>query len=158
MIEPQDDQFGGGADADTGAYQIELFARDLSGREDYNWIRSYRNDTLNTDAGSINAVEEAGSVGSDGTLFIPPVRFFRLNDFGRPYEFGETVKVQIWSINRNTFLFLNQVSNQINNGGLFAVPPSNVRTNIESSSQEISKQAVGYFSVSMVSEVEKVIQ
>ena len=113
---------------------------------------------MDTRAGSINVTENAGSDGSDGLLFIPPVRFFSINDFSRPYEFGEKTKVQIWSINKNTLSFLNQVSNQINNGGLFAVPPSNVRTNIESTSPEISKKAIGYFSISMVSSIEKVIQ
>lgn len=143
---------------DTGQYQIELFAKDIAGRDDYYWIRNYRNDTLDTRAGAINVTKNAGSDGSDGLLFIPPVRFFSLNDFSRPYTFGEKTKVQIWSINKNTSLFLSQVSTQVSNGGLFAVPPSNVRTNIESTSNEISKKAIGYFSISMVSEIERTIQ
>lgn len=143
---------------DTGQYQIELFAKDIAGRDDYYWIRNYRNDTLDTRAGAINVTKNAGSDGSDGLLFIPPVRFFSLNDFSRPYTFGEKTKVQIWSINKNTSLFLSQVSTQVSNGGLFAVPPSNVRTNIESTSTEISKKAIGYFSISMVSEIERTIQ
>lgn len=157
LIELVTGDFGPPA-TDTGQYQIELFAKDIAGRDDYYWIRNYRNDTLDTRAGAINVTKNAGSDGSDGLLFIPPVRFFSLNDFSRPYTFGEKTKVQIWSINKNTLSFLNQVSTQVSNGGLFAVPPSNVRTNITTTATELSKKPVGYFSISMVSEIVRTIQ
>ena len=140
-----------GPPAEPGALQVELFAKDIPNQQNFYWFRYYRNDTLNTDAGGINVAQNGGdSPNSDGVLFIPPIRYVSFNDFGRPYQAGEKVKIQIWSINQDTYLFFKQVASQINNGGLFAVPPSNVRTNIISSSEEIEKKAIGMFSVSLV--------
>ena len=144
-----------GPPAEPGDLQVELFAKDLPNRNDYYWFRYYRNDTLNTNPGGINAALNGGdSFDSDGVLFIPPIRFVSFNDFDRPYKAGEKIKIQIWSINRDTYLFLKQVASQINNGGLFAVPPSNVRTNIVSSSDAVEKKAIGMFSISMITEQE----
>jgi hypothetical protein len=147
---PIEGGFGGNVPTE-GEFQVEMISQDIVGRDDYYWIKTFRNDTLDSAPGSINVSSDGGGSGSDGVLFIPPVRIFRINNFGRPYTTGEKVEVQIHSINMNTFLFFNQVSNQLNNSGLFAVPTSNVRTNIESSSAETSKIAIGMFSVSMVS-------
>jgi len=141
----------GGNEPTEGAFQVEMISTDIAGREDYYWIKTFRNDTLDSTPGGINVSFDGGGSGSDGVLFIPPIRIFGINNFGRPYTTGEKVEVQIHSINMNTYLFFIQVSNQLNNSGLFAVPTSNVRTNIESSSQEISKIGIGMFSVSMVS-------
>lgn len=147
--------FGGRGDLDEGQFQLEMISYDIAGRTDYYWIKTLRNDSIDQRTDAITVTIDGGGAGADGVLFIPPVRIFGVNNFQRPYQTGENVKVQIHSINKNTFLFFNQVTNQINNSGLFAVPSSNVRTNIESSSNKIEKKAIGIFSVSMVSESEK---
>jgi hypothetical protein len=141
----------GGNEANDFEFQLEMIVYDIPNRNDYYWVKVLRNDTLQNGPSDINVVIDAGGSGSDGLLFIPPARIFSINNFGRPYNTGENVKIEIHSINNNTLLFFNQVTNQINNSGLFAVPSSNVRTNIESNSNETSKKAIGMFSVSMVS-------
>ncbi len=153
VIAPVEDPFTG--DTSSTEFNIELYAFDIAGRTDFYWIKLYRNDTLDLRPGAINvAYDAAFGPGTDGALLIPPIRNFPLNNRGRPYLIGEKVKVEVWSINENTNLFLNSIRNQINNDGLFAVPPSNVRTNIESSSTETPKIAVGFFSVSLVRSIE----
>jgi hypothetical protein len=148
---PIEGGFGGNEPNDT-EFQLEMIVYDIPNRTDFYWVKVLRNDTLQNGPSDINVeIDAGGSSGSDGLLFIPPARIFAINNFGRPYNAGENVKIEIHSINYNTYLFFNQVRNQINNSGLFAVPSSNVRTNIESSSSETSKRAIGMFSISMVS-------
>ncbi|MFT6715718.1 MAG: hypothetical protein ACJA0Q_000347 [Saprospiraceae bacterium] len=150
VISPLDSRFG--EENNEEEFQIELFAIDIAGRTDHYWIKLFRNDSIDTRSDAINvSLNGANGPGADGVLFIPPIRFFPLNDFRRPYLSGESVRVEIHSINKNAYFFFLQVVNQINNSGLFAVPLSNVKTNIESSSSETAKKAVGIFSVSMVS-------
>jgi len=153
VVAPVEDPFTG--DTSTTEFNVELYAFDIVGRTDFYWIKLYRNDTLDLRPDAINvAYDAAFGPGTDGALLIPPIRDFPLNNRDRPYLAGEKVKVEVWSINENTNLFLNSIRNQINNDGLFAVPPSNVRTNIESSSTETAKTAVGFFSVSIVRSIE----
>ena len=154
IIGPIEGGFGGNEPNDF-EFQLEMIVNDLPGRTDYYWTKVFRNDTLQNGPNDINVVLDGGGTGSDGLLFIPPARIFAINNFGRPYNKGENVKIEIHSINKNTYFFFNQVTNQINNSGLFAVPSSNVRTNIESSSNDTEKKAIGMFSVSMVSIAEK---
>jgi hypothetical protein len=156
VVRPAEAGFGG-QEPEEGAFQVELYAIDLAEREDFYWIKLLRNDSIDSRPGAINTSLDGGGSGSDGILFIPPVRFVRLNNGDRPYKKGETVEVQIHSVNENTYLFFNQVSNQINNSGLFAVPSSNVRTNIVSSPSDIKKKAIGMFSVSMVATIKEEI-
>jgi hypothetical protein len=49
------------------------------------------------------------------------------------------------------------VQTQILNGGLFAVQPNNVATNIKNVSEN-GKKAVGWFSVSLVESLEKEVK
>ena len=149
VVAPIEDGFTGQLSPDE--FFVELFAFDIAGRTDFYWIKVFRNDSLDLRPNAINvAYDAAFGPGTDGALLIPPIRESRLNDRERAYLSGEKVKVEVWSINENTYLFLNSIRNQINNGGLFAVPPSNVRTNIQSSSTQTAKTAVGFFSVSLV--------
>jgi hypothetical protein len=80
--------------------------------------------------------------------FIPPIRS-RVTDDNDPYQVGDSLRVEIWSINEETFEFLRQVESQMLNGGLFARIPENVRTNI--TPQSPNTQALGWFCVSEIS-------
>ncbi|UOQ73829.1 DUF4249 domain-containing protein [Hymenobacter cellulosilyticus] len=64
---------------------------------------------------------------------------------GVPFKKGDKVRVEIMSIPRDYFYFLNEMETQINNVGLFATPPANVRTNVRNVQPGSEKVAVGYF-------------
>lgn len=131
------------------SFALELFAIDIPDRQDHYWIKLYRNDTIVRSNNIICTYDGAFGPGADGVLFIPPIRVAPVNE-DLPFYAGEKARAELHSVSNNTFLFFQQVTNQINNGGLFAVPPANVRTNIVSSSEITEKQAIGIFSVSMV--------
>ncbi|MCS6967686.1 MAG: DUF4249 domain-containing protein [Cytophagales bacterium] len=141
-------------------YYAQFYGTDLPGQDDFYWIRAYKNGRLITKPNLINyafnAVRGGSGAGSDGFVFIPPIRT-RITDPQDPYQEGDEVRVEIWSIDKPTYLFLEQAENQINNGGLFARPLENTRTNILSPANA-PLPALGWFCVSEVSAAVEKIQ
>lgn len=141
-------------------YYAQFYGSDLPGQDDFYWIRAYKNGKPivkpNLINYAFNAVRGGSGAGSDGFVFIPPIRN-RITDPQDPYQAGDEVRVEIWSVNRATYLFLEQAENQINNSGLFARPLENTRTNIISP-PDGSLPALGWFCVSQVSSfTEKIV-
>ena len=78
-----------------------------------------------------------------------------------PWEIGDSIRVEIHSLNQETFLFLRQAQTQLTLGdaGIFAEPPANVPSNIiPLNATEPSEEAVGFFNVAAVSEAGHIIQ
>ncbi|MEL6864935.1 MAG: DUF4249 domain-containing protein [Bacteroidota bacterium] len=154
-------------------YYAEFFSRDFSGPGDTYWIKTYKNGIFLNKPGEINIAFDAGfSAGGnvDGLIFIPPIRFAinRVPDSGDdaeddnqvpPYDIGDDIRVEIYSIPLDAFTFLEQARNQLTNEGLFATPLANVPTNIFNAAGEVpvERQAVGYFTVSAVSSLETTV-
>ncbi|MCX6181730.1 MAG: DUF4249 domain-containing protein [Bacteroidetes bacterium] len=139
-------------------YTAEFFANDFGGQNDYYWIKYYKNDSLFSDPASI-LVSINGAIfapGADGFLFIAPVRF-GINDGAKQYQLGDSVKVEVLSITEDTWQFFGEAKTQMNNGGLFATPPSNVRTNISKTSGN-GMSAMGWFSTSALSRRVEVVK
>jgi hypothetical protein len=132
-------------------YFCTLFAKDkVDENTDYYWVKTFRNDTLFSGSGDINVCIDGtgGAVTSaelDSTYFTAPATFLGF----KQYRTGNTCKVEIHSISRETYFFFIQAMAQINNGGLFATTPENVKTNIITPSKDATK-AVGWFNVSSV--------
>ena len=103
----------------------------------------------------------------DGLIFIQPIRDGinpfdedKNDEFLPPYEPGDSVFVELLSINYDSYTFLNEVAIQTNRPGgfaeLFAQPLANVSSNIlivdESSD---ATKAIGFFNISAVSALGK---
>ena len=146
------------------SYFAEFWSRDFIGAGDTYWIKSYKNGVFLNLPSEINIAFDAGfSEGGnvDGLIFIPPIRdainpFEEDEDdeFVSPFEDGDSVFVEIYSITEETFFFLNDVRIQTDRPGgfaeLFAVPLSNVRTNIEYLGNQEELVVAGFFNVSAV--------
>ncbi|QEC52962.1 uncharacterized protein DUF4249 [Anseongella ginsenosidimutans] len=131
-------------------YQAYFIAFDLEGQTDYYFIRSYRNGILRSRNIDFQVcVDAAYGEGADGLQFIEPVADFTPGD--DPYRLGDSASVEIASIDKRTYGFLSQVMDLSTNTGLFATPPANVRSNIESLLPAPDLAPVGWFSVSAVS-------
>ena len=140
-------------------YVASLYAMDIFGRADYYWIKTYRNDSLINKPDYINTAVDAAfppNGGSDGFLFIPPIRE-GITPFDRPYNLGDKIKVEICSITPETYEFITESRTQMGNGGLFATPPANVRTNIINLTKP-ERKAVGFFVTSSISSKETQIK
>ncbi len=146
------------------SYIAEFYAVDLIGKGDTYWIKAWKNDTLLLRPSEINLAFDGGfSEGGniDGVNFITPIRQ-AINpnvtdadgNIKSPYVIGDSVYVEIHSITRQAFDFLNQVAIQTDRPGgfseLFAAPMSNVGTNIINVDPN-GKPAIGFFNVSVIS-------
>lgn len=140
--------------------RAEFWARDNFGRQDFYWIRTYRNGTFNNKPSGILTAQEAAFGNGDGFIFIVPYRQ-GINDFDKPFEPGELVKVELYGINENSYNFLNQAQSQMINGGLFATPPYNIITNIRNINPNTTlteHKPVGWFEVCGTASIQKVIE
>jgi hypothetical protein len=149
----------GGFGSGSPFYICYLWARDkVDQTADYYWIKTFRNDTLFGSPSDLNVAID----GTQGAVFDANVDTL---DFSSPstflgfntYKKGDKCKVEIHSISRECYNFLIQAVTQINNGGLFATTPENVRTNIVTPSGATTK-AVGWFNVGLVVSKEKLVQ
>jgi len=149
-------------------YTAEFWARDPAGKGDTYWIKAWKNDTLLLRPSEINVAFDAGfSEGGnlDGVTFITPIRQainpFNTDEEGNflsPYLPGDTLAVEIHSISKQAFTFLNEVIIQTDRSGgfaeLFAAPASNVGTNIVNQNPN-GKKALGFFNVAAISRAGK---
>lgn len=135
----------------TTTYSCILSAYDIvDPNTDYYWIKTYRNDTLFNAPGDIN-------ICIDGTGGPIPSADRNLLEFSEPaillgfkaYRANSTCKVEIHSVTRETYFFFTQAFNQINNAGLFATTPENVKTNF-TMPKDAKTKVVGWFSMSSV--------
>jgi Domain of unknown function (DUF4249) len=154
------------------SYVAEFWATDPAGVGDIYWIRATKNDTLLNKPGEITLAYDAGfSSGQgdfDGIQFIPPIReginpfeFDEDDNLLSPYDPGDKLYVEIYSITLSSFNYLVQVATQTDRPGgfaeLFSTPLANVSTNINNRNPD-GKKAVGFFNVSAVSGAGKTLE
>ena len=141
-------------------YYTQFYARDFPGRKDYYWIKPFRNgQPVYEDPTFIILSEDAtfGGDAGDGLVFIVPFRAI-ITDQGNPFALGDTSFVELHSLNSDAYQFLAQVVNTSGNDGLFAVPPSNIRSNIFDALGNAQDEVLGLFSLSAISKFEVIIQ
>ena len=143
-----------------------LFARDLPGEGDAYWIKTFKNGVFLNKPFEMNIAWDAAFTpgsGVDGVIFITPIRenINRLpdpddaedNDEVAPWAIGDTINVEIHSLNPDAFMFLEQAQTQmtLGNAGIFAEPPANVISNINNlNGSNPEDKPIGFFSVSAV--------
>jgi hypothetical protein len=134
-------------------YFCELKAMDLvAGETDYYWVKTLRNDTLlfgPDEMGISFCIDGTGGpvtgIDADSINFTQPVTLLGFKAF-LP---GDKCEAQIHSISRETYNFFIQLAQQVNNGGLFATTPENVRTNI-TTPKDAQVKAIGWFNMATV--------
>jgi hypothetical protein len=132
------------------AYYASFFARDIKGRPDFYWIKSFQDGSLLSPQDINLSIDGAiGGPGGDGLPFIVPVRQSINPRDG--FNAGDTCAVEVHSISAELYFFFLEVQTQTRNGGLFATPPANVSTNIKNINASSPIKAVGFFNMAMVS-------
>ncbi|MEO6281831.1 MAG: DUF4249 domain-containing protein [Dyadobacter sp.] len=139
-------------------YVAQFYARDIEGVGDTYWIKPVIRGKAVVDKGENISIAYDAAFGAgaptDGLIFILPLRESITTD--SLYSAGAEVGVELHSITYEAFEFLKQVSEQAANGGLFATPIANVRSNVINADPNGPK-ALGFFSTSAVSRKETVI-
>jgi hypothetical protein len=148
---------GGGLAASEPGYDMAFLGFDIPGDTvDYYWIKSYRNGVFFNKGGDINICADAAfGAGADGFPFITPIAQ-GITPFGERFNKFDVCRVEIHSINLETYNFLTQVQTQTTNSGLFATSPENVKTNITNTTNNKTK-VVGWFCMSAVGFRERVV-
>jgi len=154
-------------------FYCEFFGIDPQGPGDTYWIKTFKNDQFLNKPNEINIAFDASfTPGVDGVNFITPIRSFvnRQPDSGddavddntvAPWAEGDSIRVEIHSLNLESFQFISQMQTQLTLGdaGIFAEPPANVPTNITSTDgTNAADVPVGFFNVSAVGFMEKRIE
>ena len=147
------------------SYYAEFWSNEKEGVGDAYWIKSFKNGIKQVRSQDIITCIDAGASSEgaiiDGIPFIPPIRravtrFERdeiTDEFKSPFEYGDSLYVEIHSIPFEAFDFLNKVSIQIDRQGgfgeLFAVSLANSPTNLTVENNS-NFPVVGFFCVSAV--------
>jgi hypothetical protein len=132
-------------------YMCTLYAKDkVDNVVDYYWVKTFRNDSLLFGPSDINVSIDGTNgpvtgIAVDSTDFTPPITFIGFKQFPK----GSTCKVEIHSLSREAYYMFLQASAQINNAGLFATTPENLKTNIITPKGAATK-AVGWFNMASV--------
>ncbi len=149
-------------------YTAEFMASDPMGIGDAYWIKTWKNGNYLNKPSELNFAFDAGfSTGQslDGQAFIIPIRRDLLNpydenpenksEFLPPYAVGDSVYVEIHSIDPQAFGFLYEIYlNTSRPGGfaeLFSSPLANTTTNLASTVENSPTNIAGFFNVSAVS-------
>ena len=149
---------------DEGLY-AQLYARDFVGIGDAYLIRTTINDTLlnrpNELALVYDATFDAGS-STDGIVFIFPIRFSinKTDDDGGlvPLQSGDSIRVDLWSLSPEAFLYLSVARDQIQNGdnGIFQIPIANAPGNVLA--EDAEEPVLGAFNVAAVSRASRGVE
>ncbi|MBA3663536.1 MAG: DUF4249 domain-containing protein [Bacteroidetes bacterium] len=159
ILAQQDNGGGFGPPSKDSSYSCLLFARDKADNNpDYYWIKTFRNDTLFNGSADINiCIDGTGGVATDAPqdtiMFTPPATLLSF----KTYKKFESCKVQIHSLSRENYFFFIQALAQINNGGLFATTPENVKTNIITP-EGAKIKAIGRFNMASVVEQKIIVK
>ncbi|HVI47345.1 MAG TPA: DUF4249 domain-containing protein [Chitinophaga sp.] len=142
-------------DARSGkeGYYATFHARDPLGGPDYNWIRSYRNDTLTRLKDMLTIDGSLAEGVSDGQQFILPVEEGITRE-DKPFQQNEKVIVRLFSATYRSYDFLLQLNNQLESGGLFAKVLENVKSNMDNTTPNGKIKMLGWFGASAVSRAE----
>lgn len=149
----------------------QVYARDLPGVGDTYWIKTFKNGEFLNKPAEMNLTADGtfdlGS-GTDGIVFIPPIReaINRIPDPDTeddeevpPYAVGDHIRVEIHSLTNDAFRFMQVALEQMTNGnnGIFALPVANSPTNVFST-QADAPAALGFFNISQVKAAEVTVE
>lgn len=123
-------------------YEVLMFAKEPQATTDYYLFKFYRNDSLTFD--------------SDTDIYYADDELLGENIDGVPspvyYAPGDLARVEVYSLSRDAYVFLNDLQRLLtNDGGLFGQPPSNSRNNL-------SNGALGFFQASALNIGELIIK
>lgn len=113
-------------------YEVLFYAQEPQDRIDHYLFKFYRNGTIVKDSNEDIYFSEDKFLGE--SIDDLPIAGY--------YAIGDTVRVEMYSLTRESYVFYADVLNLINSdGGLFSPPPANPRSNI-------SNGGLGYFQTS----------
>jgi hypothetical protein len=112
-------------------------------------FKLYKNDTLLSKPENLVVAEDKFVDGN----YIKEVELHN-----KPFSKGDRIRVENWSITAEAYQYYVEMRGQVNNGGLFANVPANIKTNILTLHPDKGMAAVGFFGGASVTSKEIVIR
>lgn len=123
-------------------YEIRMYAKEPAATKDYYKFDFYRNDSLKTASDTDIYFSDDVLLGEEINGVASPIY----------YAMGDKATLEMFSISRFGYVFLNDLVTLLNSdGGMYSPPPANTRTNI-------SNGALGFFQVSALERKEITIK
>jgi len=130
-------------------YYPAIYGQEKKGTGDFTRLKIYRNGALLQSAGEINLFNDEFVDGNYIKALEPALK--------EPFKKNDDVRYEMWSLTENAYRFWMDIKMQLNNGGLFAAPGTNVRTNIIRTDPK-TLDATGYFGASEVVRFENMVK
>ncbi len=130
---------------DSAGFYLYLFGQELSGLGDRAWIRVYRNNI------SLNRPRDLFVINDD----LTDGKYYHGLSLRteEAFQAGNTARVEVWSLNKDGFNYLDQIQTQINNRGIFQTTPSNPISNFHNLNPNSKAKATGFFMTSLVESI-----
>jgi hypothetical protein len=140
----------------------DMYSKDLVGRNNCYWFKSYKNGVFYNKPSEINlSYDGTFGPGSDGLNFIPPIAFGLTPDVLYPekrLQVGDSLEVELHSIDVATYYYLQLATSQMVNTGLFATPPVNAISNLKNVNTTSKVKVNGFFTMAAVSKKKVIIK
>lgn len=133
---------------EEAGYYPYIHGQELEGKDDYIQVKLFRN---NRYLNSVNDINIFPDKFVDGNYISTSL------ETDSAFVQGDTMRAEVWSLNESAYNFWTDVRTQLQNGGIFASPLTNSRTNVKKLTAD-SKNVVGYFGTSLVKTVEKRVE
>lgn len=133
---------------DAGYYPY-IYGQEIPGEGDYIQVKLYNNDKYLNKPADINIFSDEfvdGNYINNTELSVDT-----------PFVAGDMVKAEVWSQTEEAYHFWTDLRTQLQNGGIFASPMTNTRTNIKSLTPG-ARKANGFFGTSLVAATERKVE
>lgn len=133
---------------DAGYYPY-IYGQEIPGEGDYIQVKLYNNDKYLNKPADINIFSDEfvdGNYINNTELSVDT-----------PFVAGDMVKAEVWSQTEEAYHFWTDLRTQLQNGGIFASPMTNTRTNIKSLTPG-ARKANGFFGTSLVATAERKVE
>lgn len=127
----------------------KIYGQELEGAGDYIRLKISRNGQPLQSSMELNLFNDQFVDGNYIKAAQPSIK--------EPFQKNDRVRYEMWSLSEEAYQFWSDIKTQMNNGGLFAAPGSNTRTNVVKINPN-SLDVVGYFGASQVKVYESVLE
>lgn len=126
---------------DKAGYYPAVYGREASGLGDFSRLKIIKNGTVLQSHDDLNIFSDQYVDGNYITAAKPGVK--------EPFQKDDQITYEMWSLTEDAYRFWSDLKTQLKNGGLYAVPTSNTRTNLVKKSAS-GLAVAGYFGASEV--------
>ncbi len=132
---------------ESGFYPY-IHGQELEGEDDFIQVKLFKNTQYLNSVNDINIFPDKFVDGNYISMGLA---------IDGAFSEGDTIRAEVWSLTESAYNFWTDIRTQLQNGGIFASPLTNTRTNVRKLTAD-SKNVVGYFGTSLVKTVERRVE